>query len=128
MAELKSAFELSVSELLELKGSLLAAIREELGFSPQEMAARLDCDRSTLNRYENDKIQSIPASLVLAVKKLLDEERVARGVRLSPEAGEGEPPVPHPPTFPIALARGPLAPGTRIVETVPAEDRSNARA
>lgn len=110
----KSAFELSLEELLGMKGRLLTAIRKELGLEPKEMADRLHVHPSTLNRYENGRI-TIPVALISDVKALLDEERRARNIQLVP-ANEQRPASAM--TVTVDLARGPLPAGTKLVELV----------
>ena len=81
MTEPKSVLDLDWTELIRMDGSLMVAVREELGLTPEEMAVKLHCHASTLNRYENERIK-ISVQVVQRVSELLDEARAARGLPL----------------------------------------------
>jgi len=122
MTQPKSVFELDPAELLHLNGELLAAIREELGLTPEEMAQRLQCHPSTLNRYENDKMK-FPLHLAQRVLEVLDEERARRSGenrRFLPALVVVAPPPPPPEVVGATIRVGPLAPGVPGGTQVPA--------
>jgi transcriptional regulator with XRE-family HTH domain len=121
MSDPKSVLELGWKELLGMDGQLLVRVREELGLSPREMAERLACHHSTLNRYENEKVR-IPVSVVQSVQALLEAERARRGLALSTEPAATTTPSSQAagPGWRIHLKQGPLPPGTELLELVPA--------
>jgi len=124
----KSVLELELADLLQMDGKLLLAIREELGLTPREMAEKLQCHHSTLNRYENDKLE-VSLQTVRLVAKVLEEARESqRPVMLALNRVNRAPvpprPAPPPSVTPPPAAPLPTASTPGWVSYVPAEPQA----